>query len=48
MPRLVVKAIAESRGAYRIVLRVSAGAPYSLKITSTRPGVVIRTPSEIR
>lgn len=49
IPGLVAKAISESRGAYRIRLQVPAdGAPHTLKITSTRPGVVIRTPMEIR
>jgi hypothetical protein len=49
MPELVVKAITESRGAYRIGLPIPAdAAPHSVKITSTRAGLVIRTPAEIR
>jgi hypothetical protein len=49
MPALVAKAIAESRGAYRIGLQIPAdGAPHSVKVTSSRPGLVIRTPPEIR
>jgi hypothetical protein len=49
MPALVAKAIAESRGAYRVGLLMPAdGAPHSVKITSNRPGLVIRTPPEIR
>ena len=49
IPALVARAITESRGAYRIRLQVSAdGAAHSVKITSNRPGVLIRTPSEVK
>ena len=49
MPRLVAKAINESHGAYRLGLQIPAGAaPHAVKITTSRPGVVIRTPTEIR
>jgi hypothetical protein len=49
IPAFVTQAISESRGAYRIRLQIpSDGAPHSVKITSSRSGVVIRTPSEIR
>ena len=49
MPALVAKAVTESRGAYRVGLLIPAdGAPHSVKITSNRPGLVVRTPPEIR
>jgi hypothetical protein len=49
MPELVAKAITESRGAYRIGLEIPADdAPHSVRITSSRPGLVIRTPAEIQ
>jgi hypothetical protein len=49
MPALVAKAIVESRGAYRIGLQIPAGGVlHSVSITSSRPGVVIRTPPEIQ